>query len=220
MVPSEKGRGLTRQKVIEAALHVMDREGLDGFNMRKLGTELGVEAMSLYNHIKNKDDLLDGINEMLILQAQYPPRSDVTAYQELWDFAHAYRDVLRAHPRVITLVATRQLRTEPSLAILERLLATFNRAQISGRHAMYAVNSLASFIIGHAFIDVAGLAVPGAEQEGNPTDIWQRLPVSHYPILRATIHEFQQWDADDEFDYGLQTLLQGFLSSWLLKGEE
>jgi TetR/AcrR family transcriptional regulator, tetracycline repressor protein len=211
MAPTEKGRTLTRQKVIEAALHVMDREGLDGFNMRKLGAELGVEAMSLYNHIKNKDDLLDGVNEVLILQAHYPQRSDVTAYQELWDFAHAYRDVLRAHPRVITLVATRQLRTEPSLAILERLLTIMQRAHISGLRALYAVNSLAAFIIGHAFIDVAVLAAPDSEQGGDPMDIWQQLPVSHYPILRAAIHEFQQWDADDEFDHGLQTLLQGFL---------
>jgi TetR/AcrR family transcriptional regulator, tetracycline repressor protein len=212
MVKAEKGHTLTRQKVIEAALRVMDREGLDGFNMRKLGAELGVEAMSLYNHIKNKDDLLDGVNELLILQASYPQRTDVTAYQELWDFAHAYRDVLRAHPRVIALVAARQLRTEPSLAILERLLATMYRAHISRLHALYAVNSLASFIIGHAFIDVAGLAVPGAEQQGDLMDVWQRLPVNHYPILQTAIHEFQQWDADDEFDYGLQTLLHGFLS--------
>jgi TetR/AcrR family transcriptional regulator, tetracycline repressor protein len=211
MAKAEKGHTLTRQKVIEAALQVMDREGLDGFNMRKLGAELGVEAMSLYNHIKNKDDLLDAVNETLILQAQYPQQPDVTPYQALWDFAHAYRDVLRAHPRVITLVATRQLRTEPSLAILERLLTTMHRAHISRLRALYAVNSLASFIIGHAFIDVAGLAVPGAEQEGDPMDIWRRLPVNHYPILQAAIHEFQQWDADDEFDYGLQTLLQGFL---------
>ncbi|MBO0781108.1 MAG: TetR/AcrR family transcriptional regulator C-terminal domain-containing protein [Ktedonobacteraceae bacterium] len=211
MAKIERGRPLTRKIVLETALQLMDQEGPEGFNMRKLGATLGVEAMSLYNHIKNKEDLLDGVIEMLLLQTSYPQRPGVTPYTEIWDFAHAYRDVLRTHPRVLSLVATRQLRTEPSLAILERLVATLHRANVRGVHALYAVNSLAGFIIGHAFFDVASIAVPTISQEGDVAEVWGRLSANRYPTLHAAIPAFKQWDADQEFDFGLQALLQGIL---------
>ncbi len=211
MARVERGQPLTRQIVLEAALQLMDKEGPEGFNMRKLGATLGVEAMSLYNHIKNKEDLLDGIIEMLLLQTSYPQRPDVTPYVELWDFAHAYRDVLRAHPRVLSLVATRQLRTEPALAILERLVATLHRAGVRDVHALYAVNSFAGFIIGHAFFEVASLVMPATAQESNVMEIWKRLPANRYPTLHAALPAFKQWGADQEFDFGLRALLQGLL---------
>jgi TetR/AcrR family transcriptional regulator, tetracycline repressor protein len=211
MAKGERGQPLTRKIVLEAALQLMDRDGPEGFNMRKLGATLGVEAMSLYNHIKNKEDLLDGLIEMLLLQTPYPQRPSVTPYIQLWDFAHAYRDVLRAHPRVLSLVATRQLRTEPSLAILERLVATLHRADVKGVQALYAVNCFAGFIIGHTFLEVASLAFPATSQEENVMEIWERLPANRYPILHAELPAFKQWDADHEFDFGLRVLLQGLL---------
>ncbi|WP_165423415.1 TetR/AcrR family transcriptional regulator [Ktedonosporobacter rubrisoli] len=211
MARTERGRALTRQLVLEAALELMDREGPEGFNMRKLGAALGVEAMSLYNHIKNKEDLLDGVIEMLLLQAPYPQRPDITPYVELWDFAHAYRDVLRAHPRIISLVALRQLRTEPSLAILERLVAALHRANVKGVRALYAVNSFAGFIIGHAFFDITSISVPMASHEDDVVEVWERLPARRYPALHASLPAFKQWDADQEFDFGLRVLLQGIL---------
>jgi AcrR family transcriptional regulator len=211
MAKGERGQPLTRKIVLEAALQLMDSDGPEGVNMRKLGATLGVEAMSLYNYIKNKEDLLDGVIEMLLLRTHYPQRPDVTPYVELWDFAHAYRDVLRAHPRVLSLVATRQLRTEPSLAILERLAATLHRADVKGVHALYAVNSFAGFIIGHAFFEVATLAFPVTSQEDDVMEIWERLPANRYPTLHSELPALKQWNADQEFDFGLRALLQGLL---------
>ncbi|GCE46236.1 hypothetical protein KTH_11050 [Thermosporothrix hazakensis] len=179
--------------------------------MRKLGAALGVEAMSLYNHIKNKEDLLDGVIEMLLLQATYPERPNVSPYVELWDFAHAYRDVLRAHPRALPLVATRQLRTEPALAILERLVATLHRANVTGEQALYAVNSFAGFIVGHTFFDVTEIIAPSTSEEDDTAERWGRLPAKRYPHLHASVSDFSRWDPDQEFDFGLRALLQGLL---------
>src|SRR4029434_2591335 len=89
---------LTRQRVLEAALQLIDRDGLEGFSMRKLGSMLGVEAMSLYNHLDSKGALFDGIIEVLVLQAPYPEMPDATPRDEMWAYVHALRDVLRAHP--------------------------------------------------------------------------------------------------------------------------
>src|SRR5215467_6036465 len=96
---------LTRQKVAEAALLLIDQEGLENFSMRKLGAMLGVEAMSLYNHVESKRALFDGVIELLVAEAPRSEQSNTTPREELWAFAHAFRDVLRAHPYVLPLVA-------------------------------------------------------------------------------------------------------------------
>src|SRR5581483_7836700 len=78
------GEPLTRQRILEAALHLIDREGLEGFSMRKLGAVLGVEAMSLYNHVESKRALFDGVIEQLIVQSPNPEQLDGTPREELW----------------------------------------------------------------------------------------------------------------------------------------
>src|SRR5512142_3506298 len=95
------GEPLTRQRVLEAALTLIDREGLEGFSMSKLGAMLGVEAMSLYNHVESKGALFDGIIEVLVLQATYPDMPGATPRAELWAYIHNLRDVLCAHPRAL-----------------------------------------------------------------------------------------------------------------------
>ena len=96
---TKPGGSLTRQLVLEAALHLLDQEGLEGFSMRKLGASLGVEAMSLYNHVENKRSLFDRVIKLLLFQAPSSESSEASPREELWAFAHAFRDVLLAHPR-------------------------------------------------------------------------------------------------------------------------
>lgn len=206
-------RPLTRQRVLEAALRLIDSAGLEGFSMRKLGAALGVEAMALYNHVESKDALFDGIIEILLLQAPYPQRPDVTPYIELWDFAHAYREVLRAHPRALPLVATRPLRTPAALAILERLLTMLHRANVSGIDAMYAVNSLAGFLLGHTLLEVGMVPVAGSGPASPGSPPWQHLPADQYPALHAMTPDLvARGNFDHEFDFGLQALLQSIFA--------
>jgi len=202
------GEPLTRQRVLEAALHLIDREGLEGFSMRKLGAMLGVEAMSLYNHVESKRALFDGVIEWLIVQAPSPEQLDGTPREELWAFAHAFRDVLRAHPRVLPLVATSPLRTPATLAILDHLLATIHRAQITGVQAIYALQCLVGFIVGHTWIEIGTPPVADLERGPNGPTVWQQFPAASYPTLHALLPEIAQWNPDREFDFGLQALFQ------------
>ena len=202
------GEPLTRQRVLEAALHLIDREGLEGFSMRKLGAMLGVEAMSLYNHVESKRALFDGVIEGLIVQAPSPEQLDGTPREELWAFAHAFRDVLRAHPRVLPLVATSPLRTPATLAILDRLLATIHRAQITGVQAIYALQCLVGFIVGHTWIEIGTPPVADLERGPNGPTVWQQFPAASYPTLHALLPEIAQWNPDREFDFGLEALFQ------------
>jgi AcrR family transcriptional regulator len=202
------GEPLTRQRVLEAALHLIDREGLEGFSMRKLGAMLGVEAMSLYNHVESKRALFDGVIEWLIVQAPSPEQLDGTPREELWAFAHAFRDVLRAHPRVLPLVATSPLRTPATLAILDHLLATIHRAQITGVQAIYALQCLVGFIVGHTWIEIGTPPVADLERGPNGPTVWQQFPAASYPTLHALLPEIAQWNPDREFDFGLEALFQ------------
>jgi AcrR family transcriptional regulator len=208
----DKGQTLTRKKVLQAALKLMDKDGLEGFSMRKLGNELGVEAMSLYNHIENKEDLFDGVIEILLLQIPYPDNPNVTPYNELWTFSHAFREVLREHPRVLPLVATRPLRTYASLAIMERLLATFARANLSGLDSIYALNSLVGFIVGHELLDVGTVPVAGITRGPEYPLPWQHLQEDQYPTLHALTPYLKHWNPDKEFEFGLQSLLKSILA--------
>jgi AcrR family transcriptional regulator len=185
--------------------------------MRKLGAMLGVEAMALYNHIENKRALFDGVIELLIVQDPTPEKFDGTPREELWAFAHAFRDILRAHPRALPLVATSPLRTQASLAILDRLLATVHRAliassqhnhPISGVQAIYALQCLVGFIVGHTWIETGTPPLADLERGPNGPMMWQQFPAQRYPTLHALLPEIAQWNADQEFDFGLQALFQ------------
>ena len=205
---AKSGEPLTRQRVLEAALRLLDQEGLEGFSMRKLGALLGVEAMSLYNHVESKRALFDGVIELLIVQAPYPEQPDATPREELWAFAHAFRDVLRAHPRVLPLIATSPLRTSASLAMLDHLLETLHQVQITGVQSIYALQCLVGFIVGHTLLGTGTQAVAGLESGPNGPMVWQHFPADHYSRLHALLPEIAQWDADQEFDFGLEALFQ------------
>src|SRR6266540_6177235 len=92
------GVGLSRERVLQAGLRLVDREGVDALTMRRLGKELGVEAMSLYGHVANKQDLLDGVVECVY--AELPQCSLMSGpwHERLRSVAHRIRQVLLHHP--------------------------------------------------------------------------------------------------------------------------
>src|SRR5881392_2982848 len=95
---------LTRQRITDAALRLMDAEGLDAVSMRRVAREVGVEAMSLYNHVRDKDDLLQGVCERIMSSYELP-----TGGGDWLDRAKAgareWRRLLQAHPDVMRLFA-------------------------------------------------------------------------------------------------------------------
>jgi TetR/AcrR family transcriptional regulator, tetracycline repressor protein len=99
---------LTRERIVRAALALVDEAGLGALTMRRLGAELGVEAMSLYKHVAGKEAILDGIRELLIAEfaATLPPGPATGWRDDLARFARAYRSVGRAHPEAFALPAT------------------------------------------------------------------------------------------------------------------
>ena len=205
----ETNKPLTRQRVLEEALRLIDEEGLEACTMRKLGARLGVEAMSLYNHVENKRALLDEVVELLVLQAPLPDRSEVTPREELWIFAHSMRDGLRAHLRVLPLVAASPLRTPGALLIVDRLLGAIHRAGVTGVESIYVLQVIVGYVIGHTLVQTGGRAVDLEPGPSGPS-AWRQVPAEEYPRLHSLLPEVAQWNPEHEFDFGLHALFQSF----------
>lgn len=157
---------LSRQRVLEAALALIDRDGEAGLSMRKLGAEVGVEAMSLYNHVADKDDVLDGVVALLWQEVDARAAPGGTWQQEAREFAAAVRATAHAHPHAYPLVLTRGVLPSELLAISGRLLTAL-RAAGFGDLAADAMLALGSHVTSQALAELSWFAgSPGESGAG------------------------------------------------------
>jgi AcrR family transcriptional regulator len=202
---------LTRERVVGAALRIMDAEGLDAVTMRRVGRDLGVEAMSLYNHVRDKDDLLDGICEHVMSEFQVPDAGDWVHAARLG--GREYRRLLLAHPNVITLMTERKTSfTNPeSLRAYEFALDLFHRAGLSGADAVKAFHAFAGYILGFVMMEL-GLMIGGPEDESNVRahdEMARLVGAADLPRLRQALPHFVDCDVEEQFEYGLDLLIEG-----------
>ncbi|MFI1991737.1 TetR/AcrR family transcriptional regulator C-terminal domain-containing protein [Actinoplanes sp. NPDC020271] len=203
--------GLSREKILDAALDYIDAHGLPALSMRKLGAALGVEAMSLYRHVPNKDALLDGLVDRVMETAfgnlGEPTGDDWTAW--LRDFAHALRAALLAHPGVLPLAATRPVNSPDALRMSERWLAAMRAAGLPLGRALDVVNVIATFTIGHTLAEAG--QTPG--HEGTEPDLDQRsgeLDPAEFPNLVEVIRTRAGLDFDSRFTQAVDILIAGY----------
>ena len=141
---------LTRERIAVAALDLVDREGLDALSMRKLGAALGVEAMSLYNHVHNKDDLLDALSESLhqeILQS-YTPAASSSWRERATTMAFAYWQMAREHPNAFAIIGERPVASPAGIAVLGHCVRLFTDAGFDDRRAGLMFNTAAAWLVG------------------------------------------------------------------------
>jgi AcrR family transcriptional regulator len=146
---------LSRAEVCQEALALVDEEGLAALSMRRLGARLGVEAMSLYNHVRDKADLLDALHAA-VLGELAPARADGDWRALLTAQAGALRDALAAHPKLVPVIATRPVRAPESQATIARAHAALCAAGFSPRDAERAIHAVGVFTLGHALSESGG----------------------------------------------------------------
>lgn len=192
---------LTREQILEAALAVIDRDGLEGLNMRKLGAEVGVEAMSLYNHVSGKEDVLDGVVALLWHEVESRTEPDGSWQQQARTLAGAIRDTAHAHPHGYPLVLTRGVLPTEVIRLGGHLLASLREAGF-GELAPRAMLTIASHATSQALAEVSWYG-------GRATD---RTPSvgddAHWPVLVDVDDELPQHDAHTPFAFGLELLLE------------
>lgn len=201
---------LTRDRVIEAALHLMDAEGLEAVTMRRVARAVGVEAMSLYHHVDDKDDLLDGICERVMTEFRFPEPTDDWA-EDCRRGARAWRRLLRRHPDVMRLFAEQRgpVRSIDSLRPMEYALGLLRGAGLSDRDTAQAFHAFGGYIQGFVMMEL-GSIVGGVDEEQlrQHTELATGLP-DGFAVLRAVSPHFAACDADEQFEFGLDLLIRG-----------
>jgi AcrR family transcriptional regulator len=211
--PATKPRSpLSRERVLLAAIALADEHGIASLSMRRLGDVLGVEAMSLYNHVANKDELLDGMVDLVFSEIDLPTGGAdwKTAMRER---AQSARQALGRHPWVIVLMSTR---TSPGPATLrhhDAVIGTLRAAGFSVALTAHAFSALDSYIYGFALQEAT---LPLGDTEEETAEVAQmmmaQVPADEYPHLsECTVAHILQpgYDYGDEFGFGLDLILDG-----------
>ena len=199
--------GLTRDRILEAAVALVDSEGLEALSMRRLGKELGVEAMSLYNHVPNKAALLDGLVDHVISRVPIDPRHDDWTDQVRM-MARSYRVVCKEHPHIVPLLSMRPFTGLKQLEPIDYAMGCLRNAGFTEAETLHAFRTLASFATGYMLAETGGSFGTGAIMEGESPGL-QEVELQDFEHIMAVIPEMVSCDLDEEFEFGLDSIIAG-----------
>ena len=205
---------LDRARIVTTAIAYIDESGLAGLSMRRLGNELGVEAMSLYRHVSGKEDLLDGVVDQLVASFS-DDEAVLSAPEHGWqDFlqrlAHGVRRICAlSHPKAFPLVASRPPQAPwlrpplRSLEVVESFLAGLRSEGFSGEAAVAAYRAFTSFLLGHLLLEVSAhgadigpldvLDDEATERGPWPASRWCASTGPHWPRTEPSWSSRRRW---------------------------
>jgi AcrR family transcriptional regulator len=202
-------RPLTRERVLKAAVRLADREGIDAVSMRRLGTELAIEAMSLYTHVRGKDDLLDGMIELVIREIQVHRSADWKA--SLRATILAARAVVLRHPWAPRVIESRNDPGPSGLRYYDAVMGILREGGFSLEMTHHAIHLFGSRLLGFTqdlFDDSPDVspeamrAMAAALADTHPFVSEMTLGATHEGALGGC-------DDDVEFEFGLDLILGG-----------
>ena len=206
---------LTREKVLRAALEFVDANGLAALSMHKLGAELGVQGMSLYSHVENKDALLDGIVEAMTAESE-PPPADGTGWRDaLRHLAAEIRAVVLRHPAAAPLLVSRQVMTTRQLQQVDGYRGLLVRQGFTESRAVEVLRTLYGYALGFALIEAnlvaGGQRGPWPDDElsrmRRVTEMVPRDAPDH--LLRLAMVFCGQCDMAEQFELGVELMIRG-----------
>jgi AcrR family transcriptional regulator len=212
---AERRVPLRRDRVLEAACALADAGGLEALTMRRLGEELGVGPMALYRHVRNKDDMVDGLVDLVFTEVGLPP-TGVDWRTAMRERAIALRDVLLQHRWAIGLMESR---TSPGPATLrhhDAVIGSLLAAGFDMAMAAHAYSLLDSYIYGFALTKMNLPFEDTADISEVAQTMLEPFAPTAYPNLAAFITEHAMqpgYDYADEFEYGLDLILDGLESA-------
>lgn len=213
-----KRQPLSRDAIVTAALELVDAGGMEALSMRALGAKLGVQAMSLYNHVANKEAVLDGLHERLLMQIELD--ADATDWVEaLRSGVRSYRAVARAHPQAFVLLATRPLTTPEEVLRVAPLFELIGAAGYGVIQRVLLVQAFFTAINGILLAEVA--PVPGHSDAAEPdsTAVFQAAADAHLEhdgglgrIAELAGTDFPEIELENMFDQMVELILTGLQS--------
>jgi AcrR family transcriptional regulator len=210
MATTTRRKPLSRERILDTALALVDEQGIEALSMRRLGQELGYEAMSLYNHVANKDDLLAGILDLVLAEME-PPELDggLPAIRAAALSAH---EALKRHPWAANMLMSPGAIRPARIAYMEALLATLRGAGLSAETTYHAYHVLDAHTIGFSLWASTHGKMPEDIEDARA---WfeEMIPVATFPYLHE--HGLQHLDDGPHhevsaFEFALDLLLGGF----------
>lgn len=215
---------LSRELILRTAIDLMDRDGVQHLTMRQLGQVLGVEAMALYHHVNGREDLLEGVVDLLVEEIRIEPGPDSPApegWQGLLQWvAHSVRRLALAHPQIFPLIATRHpaapwLRPPlRSLRVVNEFLQALVTRGFTRTQAAQTYRVFTSFLLGHLLLEVATLGAetspveePLDEGEAAVSNRDEDLDLDNFPALVEFRPLLQEDRTHQEFEQALEALL-------------
>jgi AcrR family transcriptional regulator len=205
---------LSRALILDAALEIADRDGVERLSMRRLAGALGRDPMALYRYAANKEALLDGLAER-VLEQLHVDTADNDWESQLRTIARSYRGLALAHPHIVPLLVTRPLATPlalrplGTLRPLESILELLTRAGFSATDALHIYRLFFGFLNGQLLNELQELVDNPEEADDLLRLGLHRLPLTEFPLLRNLAHDLANYDGQAELERGLDILLSG-----------
>lgn len=193
---------LSRDRIEQAALALIDEDGLEGFSIRKLGERLGCEAMSVYHHLPSKAHILDALVDRLVASITFPP-TELRPVDRLRVLAREWRRVAREHPRFFPFLSLHRLNSETGVCFLNEVMGTLRDAGLPRATAARFFRVVNYYLVGAALDESAGYA--NGPSALNPVS--EEIVAEKFPKIAEASAFFSPDEFDRTFEFGLNLLL-------------
>ena len=221
--PAREKRPLTREKIVEAALVLLERDGLQGLSMRRLAQELGSGAASLYWHVGDKEELLSLLLDRIVGEAKLPEPDPENWQGTVKELARAARKHLLQRRDAAQLSLGRVPAGPNSLPILERNLAILAASKLPPRVISYAADMFALYVGAFAYEE----SLRSDEENAPPEQLgayWASLPPEQFPTITRLAGDLVAGGDDERFEFAIELLVRGLeamgSASAQFRGEE
>jgi AcrR family transcriptional regulator len=211
-------RGLTPEQIIEAATRICDEESIEALTIRRLASDLGVGAMTLYSYFRNKEEILDGIADHILGHFRLPPAGETSPAVVVRTIAWAFLRMMREHPSIVRLFTTRVTTSVESMrGAFDAVIGRLRAAGFSAEDAVRAYGLIVQYTLGFA-----SYQAPRPWGKSHHPDVeelhrqrkhfYASLPRERFPNMVELSAEVTTLPSDNQFVFGLDCLIDGLLA--------
>jgi AcrR family transcriptional regulator len=204
--PAPERQPLTREKIVDAALALLEREGMQGLSMRKLAQELGTGAASLYWHVGDKEQLLGLLLDRIVGESEFPEPDPARWREQVKELGRATRRLFAKHRDSAQLSLGRVPTGPKSLPAMENNLAVLAAGKIPARLVALAADMFALYVGAFAYEESLQTQRVDTEQLAA---YFKSLPPEDFPVMTRLADQLVAGDADERFEFALELLVSG-----------
>ncbi|MBF6537187.1 TetR/AcrR family transcriptional regulator [Nocardia farcinica] len=201
---------LSPDRILDAAMGIIESDGSDALTFRRLGTELGVDHTAVLRHFRGKDELMLALADRLLAEALEGVEVSDDWRATLTDLAQRVRLACRAHPQLAVVVSGRTTRRTSEFQGAEIVIGALLRAGLEGREAASCYRALVAVALSYASVEATVMALPSEARAGD-REAWSNeylaLSPTRYPSIAAVAAHLADVDEDDQFDLILELFL-------------